>query len=94
MTDGFRAPSPSSQTLYRQPSPALSARSGRSRQPSPALSARSGRSGRSARSGRSNQEADRMVLRSSDGQPRVKLTPREVRQQRQYADDVAAVRDL
>ncbi|GMI47560.1 hypothetical protein TrCOL_g2163 [Triparma columacea] len=94
MTNGFRAPSPSSQTMYRQPSPALSARSNKSRQPSPALSARSNRSARSVRSSRSNQEADRMVLRSSDGQPRVKLTPREVRQQKQYADDVAAVRDL
>jgi len=83
MSNGFRAPSPSAQTMYRQPSPALSARSNKSN-----------RSVRSNRSSRSNQEADRMVLRSSDGQPRVRLTPREVKQQKQYADDVAAVRDL
>jgi hypothetical protein len=35
-----------------------------------------------------------MVLRSSDGAPRVKITPREMRQQERYNEEVAAVRDL
>lgn len=97
MTNGFRAPSPSSMTQYRQPSPQTAAY----KAPSPALSFRSQGSNqerggeqqiRSSR--RSTPTADRMVLRSSDGKPRVKLTPREVRDAKQYAEDVAAVRDL
>ena len=82
MTNGFRAPSPGSQTMFRAPSPSGSVGSARS--------------ARSARSGMSGGSRDRMVLRSSDGRPRAtpRATPREVREARQYQEDVNAVRDL
>lgn len=37
---------------------------------------------------------ERLVLRSSDGQPRVTMTPSERRQARVVTDDIASVRDL
>jgi hypothetical protein len=44
--------------------------------------------------GGSHRGQERMILRSSDGNPRVNMTPREVQQAREYNEDVASVRDL
>jgi len=97
----YRQPSPgaafyqSQQGGSRGPSPRGTPQ--QSRGPSPALSARSGGGNGAlvltARSGNS-ASAERMILRSSDGAPRVNMTPREVKQARAYQDDVASVRDL
>ncbi|GMI02962.1 hypothetical protein TrLO_g8767 [Triparma laevis f. longispina] len=101
MSNGFSAPG-GDQTFYRQPSPGgsrgPSPRNSRgpsprnSRGPSPRNSRAPSPSGSYRSTG--SKGADRMVLRSSDGQPRVSITPREVRQQRAYEADIAAVRDL
>lgn len=40
------------------------------------------------------QHAERLVLRSASGTPRVPLTPSEKRTAREYTDDVSSVRDL
>eukprot|EP00519_Triparma_laevis_P003354 CAMPEP_0182506788 /NCGR_PEP_ID=MMETSP1321-20130603/21937_1 /TAXON_ID=91990 /ORGANISM="Bolidomonas sp., Strain RCC1657" /LENGTH=529 /DNA_ID=CAMNT_0024712585 /DNA_START=12 /DNA_END=1601 /DNA_ORIENTATION=+ len=96
MSNGFRPPG-GDQTFYRQPSPQGM---GGSRGPSPrnsrGPSPRNSRGPSPSGSYRStgSQGADRMVLRSSDGQPRVSMTPREVREQRAYEAEIAAVRDL
>jgi len=104
----FRQASPGAVTQFRQSSPALSnsgSNNRNSRQPTPSgsLYGGSNRNSRqatptesvmSARSARSGASVDRMVLRSSDGNPRVKMTPREQRAAKAYEADVAAVRDL
>ncbi|CAM9664957.1 unnamed protein product [Ectocarpus sp. 12 AP-2014] len=41
-----------------------------------------------------SQHAERLVLRSANGTPRVRLTPSERRSAREYTDDVTSVRDL
>lgn len=41
-----------------------------------------------------NERAERLVLRSANGTPRVPLTPAEMRVAREYVDDVSSVRDL
>eukprot|EP00752_Nemacystus_decipiens_P013439 g11902.t1 len=41
-----------------------------------------------------SQQAERLVLRSANGTPRVPLTPSERRSAREYIDDVSSVRDL
>lgn len=41
-----------------------------------------------------SQQAERLVLRSANGTPRVRLTPSERRSAREYTDDVTSVRDL
>lgn len=41
-----------------------------------------------------NQQAERLILRSANGTPRVPLTPSERRSAREYIDDVSSVRDL
>lgn len=47
-----------------------------------------------SRGERGGQEAERLVLRSANGTPRVSLTPSERRSAREYTDDVSSVRAL
>ena len=47
-----------------------------------------------SRGSHGSQQAERLVLRSANGTPRVPLTPSEKRSAREYIDDVSSVRDL
>ncbi|CAM9357670.1 unnamed protein product, partial [Laminaria digitata] len=47
-----------------------------------------------SRGERGGQDAERLVLRSANGTPRVSLTPSERRSAREYTDDVSSVRAL
>lgn len=47
-----------------------------------------------SRENHGSQLAERLVLRSASGMPRVPLTPSERRSAREYTDDVSSVRDL
>jgi len=105
----YREPSPQpqpQQNSYREPSPRYSQGGSRGASPAHIQSQSRGPTPRSSGSqsqrsqgalvmdGGSHRGQERMILRSSDGNPRVNMTPREVQQAREYNEDVASVRDL